>query len=88
MLPELTKLNMQAELFQRHPNNPILTARDWPYPAHTVFNAGACQMGDETIVLEDEAVHRQQRLVERELRPFDRLDDPLFGLDVAPTILA
>ena len=24
---------------------------DWPYPAHTVFNAGACQMGDETVLL-------------------------------------
>ena len=30
---------------------PILTAQDWPYPANTVFNAGACQMGDETILL-------------------------------------
>ena len=27
-------------LFQRHARNPILTAADWPYPAHTVFNAG------------------------------------------------
>ena len=32
-------------------DNPILTARDWPYPAHTVFNAGACQVGDETVLL-------------------------------------
>src|SRR5690242_15259931 len=40
-----------AELFHRHPENPILTARDWPYPAHTVFNAGACRLGDETILL-------------------------------------
>lgn len=40
-----------ADLFQRHPSNPILTAKDWPYPAHTVFNAGACQVGDETILL-------------------------------------
>ena len=40
-----------GELFQRHPKNPILTAQDWPYPGHTVFNAGACQMGDETILL-------------------------------------
>src|SRR5579863_6627918 len=38
-------------LLRRHPNNPILTARDWPYPAHTVFNAGACQIRDETILL-------------------------------------
>ena len=38
-------------MFHRHAGNPILTARDWPYPAHTVFNAGACQVGDETILL-------------------------------------
>ncbi len=40
-----------AELFRRHGDNPILTARDWPYPAHTVFNAGACQLGEETVLL-------------------------------------
>ena len=40
-----------ADLFQRHPDNPILTASDWPYPAHTVFNAGACQAGGEIVLL-------------------------------------
>jgi predicted GH43/DUF377 family glycosyl hydrolase len=48
---ESAPLNLYPELFHRHPANPILTARDWPYPAHTVFNAGACQVGDETILL-------------------------------------
>lgn len=43
--------NLHAELFHRHSANPILTAQDWPYPAHSVFNAGACQAGDETILL-------------------------------------
>ncbi|GFO80907.1 MAG: glycosidase [Methyloceanibacter sp.] len=43
--------SLYKELFHRHPANPILTSRDWPYPAHTVFNAGACQIGDETILL-------------------------------------
>jgi beta-1,4-mannooligosaccharide/beta-1,4-mannosyl-N-acetylglucosamine phosphorylase len=43
--------NPYMELFRRHAANPILTARDWPYPAHTVFNAGACQVGDETVLL-------------------------------------
>jgi len=33
--------NTFRELFQRHPNNPILTAKDWSYPANTVFNPGA-----------------------------------------------
>jgi len=51
MLRESKKPNLYTELFHRHPNNPILTAQDWPYPANTVFNAGACQMGDETILL-------------------------------------
>lgn len=46
-----TQPRPHADLFQRHPDNPILTAEDWPYPAHTVFNAGACQVGDETILL-------------------------------------
>ncbi|HEX7378270.1 MAG TPA: glycosidase [Pirellulales bacterium] len=43
--------NAYGELFRRHGDGPILTARDWPYPAHTVFNAGACQAGDETVLL-------------------------------------
>ena len=40
-----------AELFYRHGGNPILTARDWPYAVNTVFNAGACQSGEETVLL-------------------------------------
>ncbi len=43
--------SLHAELFHRDPANPILTAQDWPYPAHSIFNAGACQAGDETILL-------------------------------------
>lgn len=38
-------------LFERHPSNPILTAADWPYPAHTVFNAGAIRLDDGTTLL-------------------------------------
>jgi predicted GH43/DUF377 family glycosyl hydrolase len=38
-------------LFERHPANPILTAADWPYPAHTVFNAGATRLEDGTTLL-------------------------------------
>ena len=51
MLRESKTPNLYTELFHRHLGNPILTASDWPYPAHTVFNAGACQLGDETILL-------------------------------------
>jgi predicted GH43/DUF377 family glycosyl hydrolase len=38
-------------LFHRHDANPILTADDWPYPAHTVFNAGAIRLHDGTTLL-------------------------------------
>lgn len=38
-------------LFERHPRNPILSAADWPYPAHTVFNAGATRLVDGTTLL-------------------------------------
>jgi predicted GH43/DUF377 family glycosyl hydrolase len=38
-------------LFHRHEANPILTADDWPYPAHTVFNAGAIRLHDGTTLL-------------------------------------
>lgn len=38
-------------LFHRHAANPILTAADWPYPAHTVFNPGATLLRDGTTLL-------------------------------------
>lgn len=38
-------------LFQRHDGNPILTAADWPYPAHSVFNPGAIRLADGTTLL-------------------------------------
>jgi len=40
-----------AMLFRRSEANPILTAADVPYPANTVFNPGAAQVGDETVLL-------------------------------------
>lgn len=38
-------------LFQRYDKNPILTARDWPYPVNTVFNPGATRLKDGTVLL-------------------------------------
>lgn len=38
-------------LFHRDERNPILTAADWPYPVHTVFNAGATLLRDGTTLL-------------------------------------
>jgi len=51
MYRESKRPSLYPVLFSRHAENPILSAADWPYPAHTVFNAGACQIGDETILL-------------------------------------
>ena len=36
--------DLRNSLFRRHPANPILTARHWPYPVNTVFNAGAVRL--------------------------------------------
>lgn len=41
----------QPELFTRHRRNPILTAADWPYPVHTVFNPAATLLPDGTTLL-------------------------------------
>jgi predicted GH43/DUF377 family glycosyl hydrolase len=38
-------------LFHRHEQNPILTAANWPYAAHTVFNPGATRLPDGTTLL-------------------------------------
>ena len=43
--------NTFKELFQRHPANPILSAKDWPYPAHTVFNPGAAIFNGKVLLL-------------------------------------
>jgi predicted GH43/DUF377 family glycosyl hydrolase len=43
--------NKYTELFHRHKLNPILTAADWPYPVHSVFNPGATLLPDGTTLL-------------------------------------
>jgi predicted GH43/DUF377 family glycosyl hydrolase len=40
-----------GELFERHAQNPILTAADWPYPVNAVFNPAAAVVDGETIIL-------------------------------------
>ncbi len=42
---------ISKELFTRYPKNPILTAKDWPYPVNTVFNPGATRLKDGTVLL-------------------------------------
>ena len=40
-------------LLRRHPDNPLLRPKDWPYPANAVFNPGAVRLNDtgETLLL-------------------------------------
>src|SRR5437879_1795055 len=38
-------------LLLRHPTNPILTSKDWPYAINSVFNAGATLLADGTTLL-------------------------------------
>ena len=39
------------ELFVRHENNPVLSAKDWPYPVNTVFNPAATSFEGKTLLL-------------------------------------
>jgi predicted GH43/DUF377 family glycosyl hydrolase len=39
------------ELFVRRPQNPLLTAADWPYQVNTVFNPGAALVNGQTVLL-------------------------------------
>jgi len=39
------------ELFKRAPNNPILTANDWPYAANSVFNPAATIYNGKVLLL-------------------------------------
>ena len=48
----MTDLNTRYEpLLLRHPANPILTAKDWPYSINSVFNAGATLLADGSTLL-------------------------------------
>src|SRR5512142_2519253 len=38
-------------LLHRHPSNPILSSKDWPYPVNSVFNPGATLLSDGTTLL-------------------------------------
>jgi predicted GH43/DUF377 family glycosyl hydrolase len=47
----MTVAQQYETLLHRSTKNPILSAVDWPYPVHTVFNAGATRLADGTTLL-------------------------------------
>jgi predicted GH43/DUF377 family glycosyl hydrolase len=72
------------DVFVRNPGNPIITVRDIPYPANTVFNAGVAMVEGETLLLirvEDRRGHSHLTVA--------RSKDGLTGwrIDEAPTLL-
>jgi predicted GH43/DUF377 family glycosyl hydrolase len=44
-------MTVTRELFRRHPQNPLLTSEQWPYPVNAVFNPGAAVVAGETVLL-------------------------------------
>jgi predicted GH43/DUF377 family glycosyl hydrolase len=49
--PSNTLSVRHESLLIRHPGNPILTGKHWPYPINSVFNAGATLLADGTTLL-------------------------------------
>jgi predicted GH43/DUF377 family glycosyl hydrolase len=43
--------NSSRELFQRHPDNPILSVDNWPYAANSVFNTAAAEVEGKVMLL-------------------------------------
>ena len=72
-------------LFHRHDANPILTAADWPYPAHTVFNAGATRLRDGTTLLLCRVEDRRGHSHLCAARSRNGVDG--WTIDAAPTLL-
>src|ERR1035438_2346963 len=49
---EPSDLLAELPLFIRHPANPLLSRKDWPYPINSVFNAGVTRLADgDTLLL-------------------------------------
>ena len=48
---DLQRQKRAHELFKRYAGNPILTTHDWPYAVNAVFNPGATQINNETLLL-------------------------------------
>ena len=78
-------LHRYETLFHRHDANPILKAADWPYPAHTVFNAGATRLRDGTTLLLCRVEDRRGHSHLCAARSRNGIDG--WTIDAAPTLL-
>lgn len=73
-------------LLRRSSNNPILSAADWPYPVHTVFNPGATRLRDGTTLLLCRVEDRRGHSHLCAARSANGVDG--FRVDEVPTLLA
>ncbi len=73
------------ELLRRHKLNPILTAADWPYPVHSVFNPGAALLPDGTTLLLCRAEDRRGHSHLCVARSANGVDD--WQIDPQPTLM-
>jgi predicted GH43/DUF377 family glycosyl hydrolase len=78
--------NRYETLFRRYEKNPILTAADWPYPAHTVFNPGATRLADGSTLLLCRVEDRRGHSHLCAARSANGLDD--WAIDPVPTLSA
>lgn len=74
------------ELFERYPHNPILTAADWAYPIHSVFNPAATLLRDGTTLLLCRVEDRSGKSHLCAARSANGIDG--WQIDSKPTVLA
>ena len=82
----MTASHRYQTLCRRHDDNPILSARDWPYPAHTVFNPGATLLADGTTLLLCRVEDRRGHSHLCAARSANGIDD--WKIDETPTMRA
>ncbi|XDD51658.1 glycosidase [Leptospira sp. WS92.C1] len=73
-------------LLHRYKENPILTAKDWPYPIHSVFNPGATKLKDGTTLLLCRVEDRTGKSHLCAARSINGIDD--WKIDAEPTFMA
>jgi predicted GH43/DUF377 family glycosyl hydrolase len=81
----MTRSPQYPRLLHRHERNPILTAADWPYPVHTVFNPGATRLADGTTLLLCRVEDRRGHSHLCAARSANGIDG--WRIDPAPTLL-
>jgi beta-1,4-mannooligosaccharide/beta-1,4-mannosyl-N-acetylglucosamine phosphorylase len=50
-MTECSREQKAHNLFKKYQGNPILSPKDWPYPANAVFNPAAAKLNTETLLL-------------------------------------